>query len=242
MLDVITDWAKNICLALILISILEMLLPNNKTKKYVKMVMGIYLLFNIISPIISNQETFSLSNFDINDYTNNVEMQTSSENVNQSSMDKRIQEIYLEELEKDITNKLENKGYKVNKCAIKGSFENNEGIKQFKKIKLKLFNSISKYQSFIMYIGRPTCPDCRSFENDFKLKLNKKSPHHLYYLNVEKLHQNQNRWSKFKKSNNIEGTPAFVYYKNGKLISSSSWTVKKGYSTRMAYKWLKKFY
>ncbi|WP_131501389.1 MULTISPECIES: thioredoxin family protein [Bacillota] len=122
------------------------------------------------------------------------------------------------------------------------SFENNEGIKQFKKIKLKLFNSISKYQSFIMYIGRPTCPDCRSFENDFKLKLNKKSPHHLYYLNVEKLHQNQNRWSKFKKSNNIEGTPAFVYYKNGKLISSSSWTVKKGYSTRMAYKWLKKFY
>ncbi len=126
MLDVITDWAKNICLALILISILEMLLPNNKTKKYVKMVMGIYLLFNIISPIISNQETFSLSNFDINDYTNNVEMQTSSETVNQSSMDKRIQEIYLEELEKDITNKLENKGYKVNKCAVKGSFENNE--------------------------------------------------------------------------------------------------------------------
>ena len=94
MLDVITDWAKNICLALILISILEMLLPNNKTKKYVKMVMGIYLLFNIISPIISK--------------------------------DKRIQEIYLEELEKDITNKLENKGYKVNKCAVKGSFENNE--------------------------------------------------------------------------------------------------------------------
>ena len=47
MLDVITDWAKNICLALILISILEMLLPNNKTKKYVKMVMGIYLLFSI---------------------------------------------------------------------------------------------------------------------------------------------------------------------------------------------------
>ncbi|WP_431462631.1 hypothetical protein QU408_07920 [Lactobacillus crispatus] len=47
---------------------------------------------------------------------------------------------------------------------------------------------------------------------------------------------------KSKKSNNIEGTPAFVYYKNGKLISSSSWTVKKGYSTRMAYKWLKKFY
>lgn len=123
MLEIITDWAKNICLAVILISILEMLLPNNKTKKYVKMVMGIYLLFNIISPIISNKETFSLSNFDINNYTNDLEIQTSVETVNQNSMDKRIQEIYLEELEKDIKIKLENKGYKVNKCTVEGSFE-----------------------------------------------------------------------------------------------------------------------
>ena len=126
MIEVITDWAKNICLAVILISILEMLLPNNKTKKYVKMVMGIYLLFNIISPVISNKEELSLSNFDINEYTNNIEIQTSSEEVNQNSMDKRIQEIYLEELEKDVTNKLEDKGYKVNKCVVKGSFKNYE--------------------------------------------------------------------------------------------------------------------
>ena len=126
MIEVITDWAKNICLAVILISILEMLLPNNKTKKYVKMVMGIYLLFNIISPVISNKEELSLSNFDINEYTNNIEIQTSSEEVNQNSMDKRIQEIYLEELEKDVTNKLEDKGYKVNKCVVKGRFKNYE--------------------------------------------------------------------------------------------------------------------
>lgn len=126
MLDVITDWAKNIVLAVILISILEMLLPNNKTKKYIKMVLGIYLLFNIISPIINNKETFSLSNFDINNYTSSIEKQTNAETVNQESMDKRIEEIYLEELEKDITTKLENKGYKINNCSVKGKFSSNE--------------------------------------------------------------------------------------------------------------------
>lgn len=126
MLDVITDWAKNICLAVILISILEMLLPNNKTKKYVKMVMGIYLLFNIISPIITNKEAFSLSDFDINNYVGNETLQTSSAEVNQDSMDKRIQEIYIDELEKDIKSKLENKGYKVNSCKVKAEFENYE--------------------------------------------------------------------------------------------------------------------
>ena len=126
MLDVITDWAKNIVLAVILISILEMLLPNNKTKKYIKMVLGIYLLFNIISPIINNKETFSLSNFDINNYTSSIEKQTNAETVNQESMDKRIEEIYLEELEKDITTKLENKGYKISNCSVKGKFSSNE--------------------------------------------------------------------------------------------------------------------
>ena len=129
MLDVITDWAKNIVLAVILISILEMLLPNNKTKKYIKMVLGIYLLFNIISPIINNRQTFSLSNFDINNYTSNIETQTNSETVNQESMDERIQEIYLEELEKDITTKLENKGYKIINCSVKGKFSSNEESK-----------------------------------------------------------------------------------------------------------------
>lgn len=126
MLDVITDWTKNIVLAVILISILEMLLPNNKTKKYIKMVLGIYLLFNIISPIINNKETFSLSNFDINNYTSSIEKQTNAETVNQESMNKRIEEIYLEELEKDITTKLENKGYKISNCSVKGKFSSNE--------------------------------------------------------------------------------------------------------------------
>ena len=38
MIEFLSAWAKSIGLAIIIISILEMLLPNNKTKKYVRMV------------------------------------------------------------------------------------------------------------------------------------------------------------------------------------------------------------
>ena len=55
MMDSFLNWTKAIVMAVIIVSILEMLLPNNKTKKYVKMVMGIFILYNIISPFIKDK-------------------------------------------------------------------------------------------------------------------------------------------------------------------------------------------
>ena len=54
MVKFLSSWVKNLSFSLIVVSILEMLLPNNKTKKYVKVVMGLYILFSIISPFIEN--------------------------------------------------------------------------------------------------------------------------------------------------------------------------------------------
>lgn len=121
MIEIISSWAKNIVLAIIVISILEMLLPNNKTKKYVKMVMGLYLLFNIISPFIQNKDKINISEFNVEEYMNNT--QEVSTNVNQESMDKRLNEIYVEELEKDIKKKLANRGYTVTSCNIVASID-----------------------------------------------------------------------------------------------------------------------
>ncbi len=121
MIEIISSWAKNIVLAIIVISILEMLLPNNKTKKYVKMVMGLYLLFNIISPFIQNKDKINISEFNLEEYMNNT--QEVSTNVNQESMDKRLNEIYVEELEKDIKKKLANRGYTVTSCNIVASID-----------------------------------------------------------------------------------------------------------------------
>ena len=44
-------------------------------------------------------------------------MQTDAE-VDQSSMDKRLNEIYEQELQKDIKRKIENKGYEIESCKI----------------------------------------------------------------------------------------------------------------------------
>ena len=60
MIEFISSWAKSLGLAIVIVSILEMLLPNNKNKKYIRMIMGIYILFNIVSPFINNKDVLSI--------------------------------------------------------------------------------------------------------------------------------------------------------------------------------------
>lgn len=117
MINFMSTWVKNLSLALVVISILEMLLPNNKTKKYVKVIMGLYVLFSIISPFIENQDKINLSEFNSYIETSEDVVQTDSK-IDQSSMDKRLNEIYEEELQKDIKRKIKNKGYEVESCKI----------------------------------------------------------------------------------------------------------------------------
>ena len=117
MVKFLSSWVKTFGLTVVIISILEMLLPNNKTKKYIRMVMGIYIIFTMISPFISDKKmlsTFSslatqnLEDINLDDYVKN-----------QTSMDKRLEELYQDELEKDIIKKLNEKGYEVKNCNVK---------------------------------------------------------------------------------------------------------------------------
>lgn len=137
MINFLSSWVKNLALALIIVSILEMILPNNKTKKYVKMVMGLYILFSLISPFIENSSKFNLSNFDLTSYVEETQTTSSiSEEVDQTSMDNRLNQIYKEELEKDITQKIKEKGYEVESCKVVAHIsQNDSGIE---KITLKI--------------------------------------------------------------------------------------------------------
>ena len=60
MIQFLSSWAKSLGLTIVVVSILEMLLPNNKNKKYIRMVMGIYVIFTMISPVINNKDVFDL--------------------------------------------------------------------------------------------------------------------------------------------------------------------------------------
>ena len=50
MIKLISNWAGQLIVALVVVTIIEMLLPDNKIKKYVKTVIGLYIIFCIISP------------------------------------------------------------------------------------------------------------------------------------------------------------------------------------------------
>ena len=115
-----------------------MILPNSKTKKYIKLVMGLYILFSIISPFIDNSR-FNLENINMDFYKKQTEV-TSSIEVNQSSMDIRINQIYKEQLEKDITSKLKERGYELESCKVKANIsEGDSGIERITlKVKEKL--------------------------------------------------------------------------------------------------------
>lgn len=136
MINFLSSWVKNLCLALIVVSILEMLLPNNKTKKYVKMVMGLYILFSIIEPFIENGNELK---FNVEDLYNQYSVETSaeSENVNQKSMDSRLDELYKQKLENDIVQKLNEEGYVVEDCDVKAHISSNDTGIELITIKIK---------------------------------------------------------------------------------------------------------
>lgn len=112
MINFLSSWAEQVILAVIIATILELILPNSKNKKYVQMVIGVYVLFNIISPIIKNKEKLVFSEIDSDKYI------TTSTKVEQSSMDARLEKIYLDELENNIKSKFKNAGIEIIKCTI----------------------------------------------------------------------------------------------------------------------------
>lgn len=134
MIENLSSWAKGITLAVIVVSILEMLLPNNKTKKYIKMVMGVFILFNIISPFINANDLKNLNEIDASKYVN----ENNKNYVEQKSMDERLEELYIDEIEKDIIKKVEKKGYKVSMCKVDAKITKNEEETGITKIKLKV--------------------------------------------------------------------------------------------------------
>ena len=134
MIEFLSMWAKGLGLAIVIVSILEMLLPNNKSKKYIRMVMGIYVVFSIISPFVSNKEIFAISNFDIEKYTN--QSKEYNMETDQTSMNEKIEKLYIEEIKKDMKDKIEQRGYIVENILIKANIQKSEEKSRITQVKL----------------------------------------------------------------------------------------------------------
>ena len=143
MISNISKWAGSIVIAVIIVTILEMLLPDGKNKKYIKTVMGVYILFTVISPIVKG---VSRNNIDIESLietkntvlvSNSMEMQTSSS----------IENIFLANIKKDMIAKIEQKGYKVENVDIRVETSNDVNYGEIYEINLSLKKPIAMKQS-----------------------------------------------------------------------------------------------
>lgn len=118
MIEWLKDWANQIIVAIVIAIIFELIIPNGKNKKYIKMVINLYVLFVLLNPIVSKFNgisNLSLSDFDYKKYI-------SEENSIQTSSTVKSDEIIKSTMEnsikQDIKNKLLSEGYKINSISI----------------------------------------------------------------------------------------------------------------------------
>lgn len=118
MIDWISNWAGGIIVAVIIGTVIEMILPSGNSKKYIKVVIGIYVLFTIVSPVITKftGETIEVSDIlDLDKYVEEAE-DVATQNTIQSN--NQIMEVYSSGIKEDLKAKIEAKGYKVNSIDI----------------------------------------------------------------------------------------------------------------------------
>ena len=142
MIKFLSDWVEQITIAVIIVSIFELILPNGKIKKYIKVVLGVYLIFSFISPFVDKNKLYNIQG----DLQNNIEIiennsilstesktVAESNSISQNKMNYRIEKIYIEQLKKEITSKIKDEGYVVSKCEVK--VDDNKNTKIDLKIK-----------------------------------------------------------------------------------------------------------
>ncbi len=131
----ISNWAEAIIIAVIIGTIIEMLLPEGSSKKYIKVVVGVYILFTIISPVITkfSGKTLQVSDIlDLDKYIEEVEQKQTAQNLLQEENSASIRDIYAGNLKADIQNKLKGKGYVVTSITLDVGYDDNYTLHQIK--------------------------------------------------------------------------------------------------------------
>ena len=138
MIDFIRNWANQIIVAVIIATIFEMILPNGNNKKYIKMIIGIYVLFTLIQPIaskITGKEIVISTNYE--KYIDEENLKTYSNDF-ENNNSKLIKQTYIDNIKEDIGAKIEQKGYELMDCNIEiTTDEENYGAIESIELKIK---------------------------------------------------------------------------------------------------------
>lgn len=133
MIGVIRQWCEGIIVAIIISVIIELLIPEGNNKKYVKVVVGVYIIFIVVNPILK------LIDYDFN-FQNVFDFETQETLAN---LDTDIKDVYILGIEQTIKSEIINLGYEVNNVSVQvdKNYENIENIEI--SIKGRIDNTIS---------------------------------------------------------------------------------------------------
>lgn len=197
MIEFIKNWAEGIVIAVIIATILEMLLPDNKNKKYISTVIGIYILFAIVSPIISK---FTGQTINLKDYSNKDTSLSTSSTMNNIALlenSSNVEDVYMKTLKSDITDKLKSKGYAVSFIDLKVNTSSKSNYGEIEGIYLKLSlleenNSINSINEIKISVSE-NLNNPKSMENISEEDLNniKEFLIDTYGISKDKIHINK---------------------------------------------------
>lgn len=111
MVKIFRNWCEGLVVAVIISIIIEMLVPEGNNKKYIKVVIGLYIVFVIINPIL---DIFNYD-FDLKSILSYDTIETSSSITNYED---NIRQVYINGLENEIKNEVINLGYQVSNVKI----------------------------------------------------------------------------------------------------------------------------
>lgn len=123
------QWCEGIIIAIVISVIIEMLIPDNKTKKYVKVVIGIYIMFVSLNPILE------ILNYDY-DFSKIFDLETVTTST---TLNNNIKDVYVLGIEEKIKEEVEELGYNVENLQV----QVDSNYEEIEKIYLKISNSLN---------------------------------------------------------------------------------------------------
>ena len=118
MQEFLKNWASGLIVAIIIVTIIELLIPENRNKKYIKLVSGIFILFTIISPVVVHFN----GNVELNiDKYSDILTSSNYDDISEVATvvtDDAVMEVYEKNISNNIKNSVENLNYIVDEIEL----------------------------------------------------------------------------------------------------------------------------
>ena len=202
MIKFINSWAQGIILAVIIATIIEIIIPEGNNKKYVKTVIGLYILFIIIYPLITKISNNKFNFDSIIAKTSKEVSMYDSKVANSIETNTYIENTYKNNLKEKIKEKIEEKGYTVLDFNIYIETQNEETYGQINSIVLKLqkankeqntIKGVNKIEEINVNIKNNKTENLKKEKEltDSEIKSIKEYLNNMYSIEEERIHINE---------------------------------------------------